>query len=370
MPQTTENNPPAKDAADGNFVKVSESMGFVHRLTDARDGRLLYLSPGFEKVWGRPANWLDGFNLWWLETVHPDDRQRVSESLPGSGQNPACEIEYRIVRPDGTVRWIHDRVAMIRDENGEPLRMAGLVEDITGRKLMEKEVVEDGDRELSRLGMDLHDGICQQLVGIAFATDLLRRDLLGKSPGEAFRAAKITALLDAAISQARNLSQVLSPVNLTGNGLEEALRSLAENVSRESGVSCVADFGSPIFMDDHILATHLYRIAQSAVQNSLRHAYPSQILIRLSQKGETLCLKISDNSLLMDETCEREYEAGLGIVRLRADLAGAVLRVERAVAGESSVTCAFQYDPAAARASGTGNQFLFSRTEPNAHLGK
>lgn len=335
-------------------------MGFLHRVTDARDGRLLYLSPDFEKVWGRPVNWLDGFNAWWIETVHSDDRQKAAEALRGPANGAVCEAEYRIIRPDGATRWIHDRTTVIADAKGEPQKIAGLLEDITSRKLIEKEVIEDGDRELSRLGMDLHDGICQQLVSIAFATDLLRRDLLGKSPGEAFRAAKITALMDSAISQARNLSQVLSPVNLTGNGLEEALRSLAEGVSRESGVSCLTEFGSGICIDDHTLATHLYRIAQAAVQNSLRHAYPSQILIHLTQKGETVCLKISDNSLLMDEACERAYQTGLSIVRLRADLAGAVLKVERAVAGESSVTCIFRENASENPASGAESQFLFS----------
>ena len=207
---------------------------------------------------------------------------------------------------------------------------------------MEREVIEINDRERSRLGQDLHDGICQQLVSIAFATDLLRRDLIAKSPGEAVRAAKINALLDSAITQARNLSHALCPVNLAGDGLAVALRALAGGVSHSSGVVCGADCSETVFIHDYAVATHLYRIAQEAVQNAIKYANPTQILIRLAQNGNTILLSITDNGLGSDAGEERNFGIGLSIIKYRTRMAGGRVQVQQSSSGGTIISCTFQ----------------------------
>jgi PAS domain S-box-containing protein len=339
-------DPPIKDseadAPEKNFLQLVEALGAVYRLTDSSEGQIIYISPGYEKIWGRTCESLCESSRAWFDAIHIEDRDRMLEVALSTHKTGGYNEEYRIVRPDGTIRWIRDRAMPIRNKNGEVCRIAGLVEDITERKLLEREVIEINDRERSRLGQDLHDGICQQLVSIAFATDLLRRDLLAKSPGEAVRAAKVTTLLDSAITQARNLSQALCPVNLAGDGLAVALRGLAGNISRSLGVVCGADCSEAVFVQDYAVATHLYRIAQEAVQNALKHSNPTQILIRLSQNGDIIYLSITDNGLRGSEEDERDFGIGLNIIKFRANMVGGTLQVQRNAPNSTMISCVFQ----------------------------
>ena len=311
-------------------------------MTDGEDGRTLYISPGYEEIWGRSCESARSSTRAWFDAIHAEDSDRMFDAGLGVGKRGGYDEEYRIMRPDGSVRWVRERAFGIRNERGELLRVASIAEDITERKLLEKEVIEINDRERSQLGRDLHDGICQQLVSIAFATDLLRRDLQAKSPGEAVRAEKITSLLDTAISQARNLSHALCPVNLAGDGLAVALRSLAGSVNQGSGVVCGADSSEKVFIHDHAVATHLYRIAQEAVRNAIKHASPTQVLIRLEQDGNVVRLSVTDNGSSADEEAEKKFKVGLNVIKFRAKMAGARLQVERNPSGGTVIDCSIQ----------------------------
>ncbi len=336
-------------ASEQSFRQLAESIGAVFRMTDAVEGRMIYISPGYEEIWGRPCESVYESSRAWFDAIHVEDRDRMLEVSLGVLKRGGYDEEYRILRPDGLVRWIRDRAFPVRNEAGEIYRIAAIAEDITERKLLEKEVIEINDRERSRLGRDLHDGICQQLVSIAFATDLLRRDLVAKSPGEAVRAARITALLDSAITQARNLSHALCPVNLAGNGLAVALRTLAETVSSSSNVICGADCSESVYVHDYAVATHLYRIAQEAVENALKHTNPTQILIRLAQEGDTIHLSVTDNNgrSAGDEEEERNFGIGLNIIKFRTTWRAGGCRCKRNATGGTNAD--FVHVPAEAR---------------------
>ena len=172
-------------------------------------------------------------------------------------------------------------------------------------------MTEISDREQRRLGLDLHDGICQQLVSVAFAADILRKDLMVKSPPDALRLARITGLLDNAIIQARTLSQALYPVNLVGSGLGFALGELANRTGQGRQFICQANCDEDVTITNHALATHLYHIAQEAVQNAAQHADPSHITMSLARRGDSVCLTITDDGVAVDE--ERKFGFGLSI---------------------------------------------------------
>lgn len=325
-----------------SFCQLAESIGAVFWMTDPAKTRMIYVSPGYEKVWGRSCASLYDSPAAWMDSVHPEDRNRITEAAMTTQIDGGYDEEFRIVRPDGAIRWIHDRAFPIRDEAGEVYRIAGIAEDITERKRLEQEVIEMSDREQCRLGQHLHDGICQQLVSIAFATDLLRRDLVAKSPPEAVRVARITALLDNAITQARNLSHALCPVNLTGSGLNIALRELATSMSRGSQVVCEVDCAEGVLIRDHAVATHLYRISQEAVQNAIKHAEATRVLIALFQDGEIVHLRVSDNGRKGTKAGGPAFETGLNIMRYRAGMAGGGLEVEHDPEGGTTISCYFR----------------------------
>jgi len=325
-----------------SFCQLAESIGAVFWMTDVARTHIIYVSPGYEKVWGRSCASLYEKPHTWLEAVHAEDRHRVGEAAANRQAEGTYDEEYRVVRPDGSIRWIHDRAFPVRDGSGTVFRIAGLAEDITERKRLEQEVIEMSDREQCRLGQHLHDGICQQLVSIAFATDLLRRDLVVKSPPEAVRVARITALLDNAITQARNLSHALCPVNLTGNGLGIALRELATSMSRGSQVVCEVDCSDALVVKEPAAATHIYRIAQEAVQNAVKNAEATRVLIALFQVGDTIQLRVSDNGHKPVADESQQFEAGLNIMRYRAGVAGGSLEAEFETEGGATISCSFQ----------------------------
>lgn len=117
--------------SEQRFRLFAQNSQDVIWLSRPDDGRAVYVSPAFERVWGRPVATLYEPGVHWLDFVHPDDRQRVRDNYFAQPADASYVIEYRIVRPDGGVVWIRGRAYPIRDEQGRILQRAGLTEDIT-----------------------------------------------------------------------------------------------------------------------------------------------------------------------------------------------------------------------------------------------
>jgi PAS domain S-box-containing protein len=135
--------------SEERFRQLAENIGAAFFITEGFSetppGQLRYVSPAYEKIWGRSRESLYKDARTWLEAVHPDDIERVLDAMRSAGRAQLDE-EFRITRPDGEVRWVHDRVFPIRDEDGEIYRLAGIVEDITGRKMIEGALRESEER--------------------------------------------------------------------------------------------------------------------------------------------------------------------------------------------------------------------------------
>ena len=95
---------------------------------------MIYISPGYEDIWGRTCSSLYHSPQSWLDAIHPDDQPRIRQDLLTQQLTGTYDVEYRIIRPDGAIRWIWDRAFPIRDQTGEVYRIAGIAEDITERK--------------------------------------------------------------------------------------------------------------------------------------------------------------------------------------------------------------------------------------------
>ncbi|MFA6544473.1 MAG: PAS domain S-box protein [Limisphaerales bacterium] len=125
--------------SEERFRRMAEAIEEVFWLTSAKSDQILYVSPAFEKVWGRPCAEVRANPRLWIEMIHPDDVQRVLSALGGLEKGRHFDIEYRIVRPDKVVRWINDRGYPLRDDTGEIILISGVASDITGRKRAEAE---------------------------------------------------------------------------------------------------------------------------------------------------------------------------------------------------------------------------------------
>jgi PAS domain S-box-containing protein len=126
--------------SDQRFRQLAESITEVFWMTDPDKQQVLYVSPGYEKIWGRPCESVYEQPTAWMDAIHPDDRPRVERSAMTQQVLGRYDEEYRIIRPDGSVRWIRDRAFPIKDTSGRAYRVTGIAEDITERKLAEEEL--------------------------------------------------------------------------------------------------------------------------------------------------------------------------------------------------------------------------------------
>jgi signal transduction histidine kinase len=191
--------------------------------------------------------------------------------------------------------------------------------------------------ERRRIGQDLHDGICQQLAGIEFKLQALAENLPAKT--QAAQAAQIAGHVRAAIAQTRSLAHGLSPVVLESEGLMSALKELAEDTIKLFDVRCHFVNNAPVLIHSHTAATHLYRIAQEAVSNAVKHGKAKSIEIHLSDEPQRIILMVKDNGTGFKPPSGGGKGMGLRIMQYRASLIGARVLLQPPTAGGLEVLC-------------------------------
>jgi PAS domain S-box-containing protein len=216
-----------------------------------------------------------------------------------------------------------------------------IIRDITERKRLEREILEISSREQQRIGHDLHDGLSQQLAGIALLGKVLHQRLETQSRSESADARRIVDLANDAIAQSRRLARGLSPVQLERQGLAAALEELAMGVEHLYPTSCRFRCSEEFFVDDHTVADHIYRIAQEAVNNALKHAHSKHIDIELSHHGDQLTLKVIDDGRGLPETAARGSGMGFNIMEYRARMIDASLSISGTPGKGTSVICKY-----------------------------
>lgn len=174
--------------SEGWFRQMAENVKEVFWLTDMKLTTMLYVSPAFEEIWGTSCAELYKNPRRWLESVHRDDRERVKEAFRiGRVQEFQVDVEYRIVRPDGTIRWISDHGAVIKDGNGKWYRRAGVAKDITAHRLAE-DALRASEAKFRRLHESLHDAfVSVEMKGRIQEFNSAYAEMLGYTPEELHR---------------------------------------------------------------------------------------------------------------------------------------------------------------------------------------
>lgn len=230
----------------------------------------------------------------------------------------------------------------VRDLGGNLTGYIGVATNITERQRLERQVLEISDHEQARIGQELHDGLCQQLVSLAFDANSLEQQLAQTQHAETPTAHRIAEFLDRAITEARQLSRGLFPVRLEAEGLPSALEELAISTSERFGVNCRFATNEPAAVKSKSVATHLYRIAQEAVNNSVRHGQARSIEIRLQSREDQLELRVEDDGTgASAQTLVPGKLTGMGlyIMDYRARSIGGTLRLEPSRSGGTTVSC-------------------------------
>ena len=338
------------------------------------EGRCNYVNRRWQEMAGFTID--EAIGEGWLEAVHPEDRADVLARW--SSMRVVDELfreEYRLRRRDGEVRWVLAEGAALRDYSGEPLGFIRAVTDITRhremeaeltaarealeqrvrertadleaemaeRQRLEREILEARDQEQRRFSEDLHDGLGQYLIGILFRLAALQQDLAEtKSPLEP-AVAEITALVNDVSRQAHDLVRGVDPVPMRADGLATALQELVEELGAPGLVDCRFECEEPVNIEDHAVATHLYRVAQEAVTNALKHSGASNITVRLQHDGNDACkLLVEDDGSGIDGDRQKQTGHGLNIMKHRASLIDAQLELQSAAGTGTLISCRFQ----------------------------
>ncbi len=277
-------------ASEERFRELAENIRDVLWMT-VPNGGLLYVNPAYEDVWGRPKQSLYDDPDSWQNAVHPEDRDRVEAVLPGLSRGD-FDVEFRVIRPDGSERWIHDRAFPVRDAQGRIVRVVGIAEDITEQRLATENTlrlteeraaraaaqaaVEARDETLAVVSHDLRAPLQAILGGVS----LLQQVPLALSEQESH-----LAVIERSVERARRLlDDLLEVSNIQSGHLKLTRRALdvtrlLEDVremfldlaaQRQIRLSCDRCSGVFAWADEH----RLFEVLSNLLDNALKHTPP------------------------------------------------------------------------------------------------
>ena len=247
------------------------------------------------------------------------------------------DIEVEALAGPGRRRWVRmiGRVESFRDR---PARVFGIMQDVSERRMLEAELLEAANREQQKLGRDLHDGLGQELTGIALLLQGLGQQVKAANSSLARPFDRVSTLLSAAIRSTRSLAHGLAPVSVGRRGLEGALRTLSEQATASHSVSVTFEVDpgkTPSFGE--VAGNHIYRIVQEALSNAIRHGRAKTIRIRLSPAADGCLLDITDDGCGIDPQAAPGNGLGLRSMNYRAQAIGGTLSIERVPGGGTRV---------------------------------
>jgi PAS domain S-box-containing protein len=206
------------------------------------------------------------------------------------------------------------------------------------RQQLERELLEVSEREKRRIGEDLHDMICQELSATALFLKSTAQRIADESVAAAKTLEESAQTVNRNVGIARELARGLQAVELTASGLKNALRDLAAGACENSGIQCHVKIARGVQVPDDTVALHLYRIAQEAVTNAVKHSEAKNILITLDRNKTHTCVSVQDDG---KGFVPRRRGKGLGLhmMRYRANSLGGELKIERRRTGGTDITC-------------------------------
>lgn len=320
-------------------ARILETMREGVVLVDAASMTIRLTNPAFDNLFGYQPGELIGKSVEPLINLPGTQRKRFERGIREYHRKGSAPDEFECIRKNGS-RFIASCVF-------SPLSMSGtehwlaVINDVTERKRLERGIIEIANREQQRIGSDLHDGLGQELTGIALMLRGVVAQLSREKSAARLDVEDVIGLVSNAIESTRSLARGLSPVSAERGGLTAALRSLAARASERFGMrvtfrDCV---DVPLRLNE-TNATHLYRIAQEALTNVMRHSLATEVSITLETIGNELHLRIEDNGCgFAPHVTEGGTGLGLKLMRYRAQMVGGDLSLESSPSGGASVRC-------------------------------
>lgn len=370
--------------AGERFRFMAESM--PQKIFTAKpDGGVHYLNKQWTDFTGLSLEEMRGWG--WSQSIHPDDvveNMRRWQQAVGTGE--PFEFEHRLRDRHGGYRWhltrayamqnaegnitmwigsntdIHDMVNVREELRGAQAQLAdraihleGIVANRTEelmaahaqllaeadeRRRLESEIAGAIEGERERLGQELHDGLVQELTGIAMMLYVMERKLLKPAPEQAAEAHRLSLMLQQSHRNARDLAKSFYPIELEQQGLAAALEGIAQRAQEQSGVKCTVEAGTIVETGaKDATSVQLLRIAQEAVQNVVKHAHARKIVIHLSKPEGSWLLTVRDDGTGLGHHHRKKAGMGMCIMQYRARIIKGNLSVGNAAGGGVLVSC-------------------------------
>jgi two-component system CheB/CheR fusion protein len=305
----------------------------------APDGRIAGWNKGAEALLGYAPSDVIGKHLSCLWPSEDAACQVPAEAIECALREGLGESEGWCARRDGSRFWASTILCALRDPAGHRRGFSAVIQDVTARKQLVDEVLANEDAERQRVGGDLHDVVGQDLAAVALMAQELEERLSDHRPADAQLAAKVTRCANRAMDHVRRLSAGMCALRLETGGLSTALEQLALDIEQVFDVSCRLELLDLNSQRDPLTDLHLYRIAQEAVTNAIKHGRAHAVRIRLKDDQRQYTLRIEDDGTGLPDDPTMTQGLGTSIMRHRARMIGGHLRLHGLSPRGTVVSC-------------------------------
>jgi two-component system sensor kinase FixL len=241
-------------------------------------------------------------------------------------------------RKDGSVFPIDLSVGEALLPSGRRI-FTGIIRDLTERKALEDKILHISEEEQARIGQDIHDDLCQQLAAIGCLVKVAQKNLIKSGCPEAAGLEEIVKLVSKANTRARETARGLMPVVIDSGGLMAALEELADNTARAYEIKCDFRYDNPVQVNDNKTSVQLFRIAQEAVSNAVKHSQARRVDVHLARQSGNIVLIVRDDGVGIPDKPAKGTGMGLLTMNHRAQMMGGTIHVSPRPTGGTQVTC-------------------------------
>jgi len=254
--------------------------------------------------------------------------------------------ETLAMRKDGSVFPIDLSVGEAVLPSGRRI-FTGIIRDLSERKELEDKLLHISEEEQARIGRDIHDDLCQRLAAIGCLAKVAQKKLAQAGCPESESMQEIVRMLGEANTRARETAHGLMPVVHDSGGLMDALKDLAESTARAFEIQCDSRFDNPVKVQDTKTALQLFRVAQEAVSNAVKHSQATRVEIHLARQNGNIVLTVRDNGIGIPDTPAKGTGMGLLTMSHRARMMGGTVSFSSRPQGGTQVTCSVPAPPKA-----------------------
>jgi len=318
------------------FFTMFETTGSATTFIE-EDTVISYANKEFEILSGYKKEEIEG-RMSWKEFVHDADLKKMIRyhklRRMGPGRAPR-NYEFRFIDRDGQVKNIYMTVGMVPNSKMSIFSFR----DVTEKKQLESQILKISEQERQQIANDLHDGLGPHLVGVRFMLKLIKKQVENRDMPDYSSIVEVENLVSQAIEHTRSITKGLKPVDIQSDGLFFALEELTGNVQKIFGIPCRLDYSESITISDNIAATHLYYIIQEAINNSVKHASPQKIHVRVRYEKNAVRVEVKDDGIGIPKILDSDKGLGISIMKYRASIINASLKISDNKPAGTRVVC-------------------------------